>query len=277
MVALLGVMHRPLSLRGSRWLSLVLLLASSGFASAGEKIDELIQQLKGSDDFRVRTQAALALGVSKDDAAMRPLCDALDDSHEAVRGASAAALGKLAKVDGIGCLKDHESKESNGKVKSQISKSIKALEAIANKVEIPANAKWYVSVGKISNKTSRSDDEIDKVVRGIFSGKLRSMEGYAMAPRGEKADAAKKILKDKKLKGFEFQITAEPPVYDGNKVVFALRVMITTYPGKDIKAVSSPKISQEGIRKQDTALEDQLLKLLLEDSIEKFDKSVASM
>lgn len=258
----------------------MLLLSSSSIAHAEGKLDELIQQLKESDDFRVRTQAALALGVSKETAAVQPLCGALGDKHEAVRGASAAALGKLSKVEGIGCLKERAAKESNGVVKSQISKSIKALEAIAKageKAEIPANAKWYISLGKINNKTSRSDDELEKMLRAVFSSKLQGMDGYAMAPRGEKSEAAKKILKQKKLKGFEFQITAEPPAYDGSKVQIALRVMITSYPGKDIKAASSPKISQDGVRKQDTAIEDQLLKLLIEDSIEKFDKSIASM
>jgi hypothetical protein len=273
-------MAPPLSHRIARSLSIVALLAFSGLASASEKVDELSKQLKGSDDFRVRTQAALALGVTKELAAVEPLCGALDDGHEAVRSASAAALAKLAKPEALPCLKDHEGKESNGKVKAQISKTIKALEAIVRageKAEIPANARWYISVGKINNKTSRSDSEIEGVIRGAIASKLRALDGYAVAPAGEKADAAKKILQAKKLKGFEFQITAEPPVYEGNKVSIALKVMITTYPGKDIKAASSPKISQEGVRKQDTVTEDQLLKLLLENSVEKFDKSVASM
>jgi hypothetical protein len=273
-------MHRLLSPRSLRWLALLVVLASSGLAAASEKVEELSKQLRESDDFRVRTQAALALGVTKELDAVKPLCGALEDSHEAVRGAAAAALGKLAKVEGLPCLKDHESKESNGKVKAQITKSIKALDAIAKaaeKGEIPANARWYVSIGKINNKTSRPNGELEEVIRGAMTSKLRSLDGYAVAPAGEKADAAKKILQAKKLKGFEFQITAEAPVYDGEKVVIALKVMITTYPGKDIKAASSPKISQGGVRKQDTATEDQLLKLLLEDSIEKFDKSVASM
>jgi hypothetical protein len=272
-------MHLP-SLRGSRWLPSLLLLVSSGLAQASGKTDELIRQLKESDDFRVRTQAALALGVSKEAVAVSPLCGALGDNHEAVRGASAAALGKLKNPEGLPCLKSHRDKESNATVKTQIDKSIQTLEAAASagdKGEIPANAKWYISIGKINNKTSRTDAELEGVIRSAIAGKLRSLDGYAVAPRGEKTAAAKKIIQARKLKGFEFQITAEAPVYDGEKVVIALRVMITTYPGKDIKAASSPKISQGGVHKQDTATEDQLLKLLLEDSIEKFDKSVASM
>lgn len=276
-------MDRPLLLRWSRWLSLVAVLTAGGTARADDKIDELIQRLKTSDDFRVRTQAALALGVTKELAAVQPLCGALEDGHEAVRGASAAALGKLSKAEGLPCLKDREGKESDGKVKAQISKSIKTLEAAsrpsdkAEKGDVPAGAKWYVSIGKITNKSSRSESEIEGVVRDALSRKLRSLEGYAVAPKGEKAEAARKVMQDKKLKGFEFQVTVEPPVYDNNKVAITLRVMITSYPGKDIKAAMSPKISQEGVSKNDTATEDQLIRLLLEDSVGKFDKSVASM
>lgn len=283
MVALPSLMRRPLLLRWSRWLPVVALTATAGVALADDKIDALIQQLKTSEEFRVRTQAALALGVTKDPAALKPLCDALDDAHEAVRGASAAALGKLSRPEGVPCLQSRDPKENDSKVKAQIAKSIKALEAIAraaqapDKGEIPAGAKWYVSIGKVNNKTSRSADDIEALVRSAISKKLRALDGYAIAPRGEKPDAAKKILQAKKLRGFEFQVTVDAPVYEENKVSIKLGVLITTYPGKDIKAASSPRISQEGVRKNDPALEDQLLRALLENSVEKFDKSVDSM
>lgn len=277
-------MHRPLLLRWSRWCSVAILLGASS-AWADDKTDALIQQLRSSDDFRVRTQAALALGVTKDPVAVKPLCDALDDGHEAVRGASAAALAKLGRADGLPCLKDREGKENDGKVKAQIGKSIKALEAAAaraaggsgDSAEVPANAKWYVSVGKITNKSSRSEGDLEPVIRSAITGKLRSYDRYGIAPRGESAAAAKKVMQGKGLKGFEFQVTVEPPAYDGDKLSITLRILITNYPGKDIKATLSPKISQTGVRKGDTATEDQLMRLLLEDSVQKFDKSVDSM
>jgi HEAT repeat protein len=60
-------------------------------ASAADKIDKLSSQLKSADDFRVRTQAALALGASKSKRALKPLCAGLEDSSATVRAASAAA------------------------------------------------------------------------------------------------------------------------------------------------------------------------------------------
>lgn len=56
-------------------------------ASAQDAVERHIALLKRSDDFRVRTQAALALGASKDKRALVPLCHALD-AMETARCAS---------------------------------------------------------------------------------------------------------------------------------------------------------------------------------------------
>jgi HEAT repeat protein len=97
----------------------VLLLASvlgfglaSGLARADPKVPYLVEQLRTSEDYRVRTQAALALGASGEDAAVKPLCGALDDGNASVRAAAAAALGKLGKPAGAPCLKAAGAKET---------------------------------------------------------------------------------------------------------------------------------------------------------------------
>jgi hypothetical protein len=249
-------------------------------AAAESKTEFLISQLKTSDEFRVRTQAALALGTSRDDLAVSPLCDALDDANEAVRGAAAAALAKLAKQPGLPCLRGREPKENDDKVKAQIARSIKSLADKfegADKPQIPANARWYVSIGKVTNKTSRPADVVETVVRQALVQKLKGMDAYGISPKGEAPAAAKKVLQSKKLKGFEFQVTVEPAVYSDAGVSLMLRVIITTYPGKDIKAASSPKASQQGGKRDDTASEDALIKLLLEDSLAKLDSSIESL
>jgi hypothetical protein len=249
-------------------------------AAAESKTEFLITQLKTSDEFRVRTQAALALGASKDDLAVAPLCDALDDANEAVRSASAAALAKLSKEPGLPCLRARDPKETDDKVKAQIARSIKTLAGkfeAADKPQIPPNARWYVSVGKITNKTSRPADVVETVVRQALVQKLKAMDAYGISPKGEAPAAAKRVMQSKKLKGFEFQVIVEAPAYTDAGVSLTLRVLITTYPGKDIKAASSPKISQQGGKRDDPATEDTLIKLLLEDSLAKFDGSIESL
>ena len=87
MVASESFMHRPLSSR-RLWSPLITLLLAASLsatvatpAGADSKTDSLIAQLRTSDDFRVRTQAALALGVSGDAVAVNPLCTALADGQ----------------------------------------------------------------------------------------------------------------------------------------------------------------------------------------------------
>lgn len=72
----------------------VWLFAPGAWAQAS--LDRLITALKSGGDFRVQTQAALALGASKNQGAVAPLCGALSDPNTTVRAAAAAALGKLA-------------------------------------------------------------------------------------------------------------------------------------------------------------------------------------
>jgi len=72
-------------------------------APAAESIDDLKQKLLKDDDFRGRTQAALALGSTDSGRAVEPLCLGLKDSNDTVRAAVAAAFGKLQK-GGLDCM-----------------------------------------------------------------------------------------------------------------------------------------------------------------------------
>src|SRR6187402_2713590 len=56
-------------------------LACSVAMAQTSDLQRLIYNLASSEDFRVRTQAALALGASKSDRAVTPLCSALADSN----------------------------------------------------------------------------------------------------------------------------------------------------------------------------------------------------
>src|SRR6478736_4351171 len=99
-------------------LGICLAVCSASYsASAQSRVGFLIDQLQHATDFRLRTQAALALGASDDGSATQPLCEALDDTNDSVRSAAAAALGKLKKSAGLSCLREH-SGEANASVRS---------------------------------------------------------------------------------------------------------------------------------------------------------------
>ena len=84
-------------------LVVVLLATTASFARADSRLQFLSDQLRyppaagTTDDFRVRTNAALALGATNDDGAVSPLCGGLDDPSAVVRQAVAVALKKLAR------------------------------------------------------------------------------------------------------------------------------------------------------------------------------------
>lgn len=96
-------------------------MTCSAFGEA--TLDFLVQQLKTSDDYRVRTQAALGLGKSGADSAVAPLCEALSDPNLSVDVAAAAALGKLSKAASIRCLQDALAKTTAPSLKAQLESS----------------------------------------------------------------------------------------------------------------------------------------------------------
>lgn len=254
--------------------TLTLLISST--AAVAEDINFLIQQLKTSDDFSVRTQAALALGATNDDAAVAPLCEVLGaDSNDAVRAACAAGLGKLKKPDGLTCLKDRKDKEANASVKSAIEKAIKDIEKGAS--AIPAGTKFYVAIGAPNNKTSRTNDDIEKVLRDAMSARLLAAGGFAVAPKGESNSDATKVISGKNLKGFMLQPTVNAFSGDGGALSLTLNVVIQTYPGKDIKGEIAPKVSVGGAAPGDKAMEDALLKAAGESAVDSFTKVASNL
>jgi hypothetical protein len=264
-------------------LTLATVLLPARVASADESPDYYIRQLKTGDDFRVRVQAALALGKKGDAAFASPLCGALDDGNEAVRAAAAGALGKLTKASGVPCLTQKLASEKNADVRATMEKSLKDAKSAGGGSEgsdggaIPANAKFYVAVGDVNNKTKRSKDEVDQIVKSALSSKLATMPGYAVAPRGESSAKAKSVMQSKRLKGFQLITTVEPPEYSGGSLTVKVRVVLTSYPGKEVKGEFTNKLTQSGTPTEDKASEDELIKMNLERALDSFQKVVAAM
>jgi hypothetical protein len=270
-----------------RLLPALLLTSALGVALApavarGEqKVAYLVEQLKTSEDYRVRTQAALALGASGDDAAVKPLCDALADRNASVKVAAAAALGKLGKPAAVPCLKAAQGKESTPSVKAQIDKSIAALDqgAPAGPSTPPppsADTKFYVAI-QVTNKTSRPAAEVEAIVRGAIQDKILAKKGFAVAPKTETSTQGGQIVKSKKLKGFFLIATVEPPIYGGGDLTQVVRVSMWSYPEKSLQGEFAPKLTQSGTSRGDTQSENLLMKMCAENAAENFQKVAASM
>jgi hypothetical protein len=277
-------------------LLLVIALGSAAMQAAFERVAfaepsvaYLSEQLRTSDDYRVRTQAALALGKSGDDAAVSPLCGALSDTNVSVRVAAAAALGKLGKPAGLPCLRAAQAKESTASVKAQIEKSIAALPASgssgssgsssgspATPPPPGADTKFYVAI-QVTNKTSRPAAEVDAIIRTAMQDKLLAKKGYAVAPKSETAAQGGQIVKSKKLRGFFLIATVEAPVYGGSDLTQVVRITMSSYPEKSLQGEFAPKLTQSGTSKGDTQSETLLMKMCAENAVESFQKVAASM
>jgi hypothetical protein len=247
-------------------------------AHGQSKVAFLTDQLKNAPDFRVRTQAALALGASDDPAAVAPLCRALDDANDSVRSAAAAALGKLKRPTGLPCLKDHD-REANRSVRSVIERAAKMLEGSAWPSKPPPpgpSDTFYVAIGPVTDKTGRVDKSVAQLVGATMQDKLLSLRGYAIAPQGEAGAAATRIIKQKGLKGFLLQARVEPPRSNGSDLIIQVRVTMWTYPGKALQGEFSPRVTMSGVSPGNQETENSLIKMAIDKAIESFAEASAS-
>jgi hypothetical protein len=231
-------------------------------------VDRMIDNLKNGGDFRVRTQAALALGASHSQRATQPLCAGLTDPNITVRAAAAAGLGKL-QLGGSECLTARLAEEPSPIVKSAIQRALEQVQGGAAPV-IGPGTKFYISIGKTTDKSGRSGDGIDRLVRQGMQGASGPL-GIAVAPSTETAEAAKKVLvAHKGLRSFYLSPRVGPIEYSGGNLKVRLEVAIFTYPEKAMLGNFTVPLTQEGVSGKDLASEDDLVKMAAERAIEKF-------
>jgi hypothetical protein len=251
---------------------LLLALGVARSARAEDRVSRLSQLLTSSDDFRVRTQAALALGASKTKRAVDPLCAGLRDASTSVRAASAAALGKLRK-GGAKCLEDRLESESKASVKSVIKKALARLGGGEVAPTIGEGTDYYVAI-VVKDNTERSDQSAEARVRKGMGKAAQKLGNFALAPSGESRSQAEKLLaKHSGLKAFMLSTKVKKPKYADGNLSLKLEVAIFTYPGRALKGTYTVKLTQQGTNSEDTASENQLIEMCAERAMEKFSKA----
>jgi len=248
-------------------LVVVLLATTASFARADSRLQFLSDQLRyppaagTTDDFRVRTNAALALGATNDDGAVSPLCGGLDDPSAVVRQAVAVALKKLARPSSLDCMQRHLASETNDGVKSQLQHAIDAVNGGGGGGGAPAvaNAKYYVSISSVTNNTTRSAGDVEKIVHGAIAGKLAQLGEYQLAPAGESNADAKAAVAKRSLKGFYLSVSVDKFDYSDGNLRVKVKIAVFSYPGKDLRGEVPAGATAQGTRPGDTASEDQLM------------------
>jgi hypothetical protein len=277
---------RSRATKSAVWFALLLFfaLAGSSAALADGRVTFLAERLKyppspgQPDDFRVRTNAALALGSTNDDEAVTPLCSGLADPSELVRQAVAVAIKRLARGSSLDCLQRRLPLETNASVKLQIQRAIEAVEAAnggggsAPDAIAPfvASAKYYVSISPVVNNTTRSAAEIERTVHEAIASKLAQLGGYQLAPGGETNDGAKAVIAKRKLKGFYLAVSVDKLDYSEGSLRVRVKVAVFSYPGKDLRGEVPAGATLPGARPGDRAAEDELIGLVATRAAELF-------
>jgi hypothetical protein len=247
------------------------LTASHPFAA--DRVGTLSSRLSNHQDFRVRTQAALALGASRSKAAVSPLCDALADSSTTVRAASAAALGRLQR-GGKECIKERLGTETSASVKKVLQRSLELLGGATASKQLTSTSQYYVAIGAIRDETGRGGQEVQRIARVVMTDAISALHGYVAAPEGETLRQAKKRLgKHKNVTGFFLIPTVGAPAYSGGNLSVRVEIAVFTYPGKAMKGVIPVKLTQPGVGGTSRATEDELIRAASERVIAKLSEN----
>ena len=258
-----------------RSLALAALLGGVGFmvrpalAEDTADLDRLVQNLAKGSDFRIRTQAALALGASKSPRAVEPLCTGLADPNATVRSASAAALGRL-RLGGSECLQKRLVGEVSDTVKSAIQKALDPV--------FGPESKYYVAIGKVSDKTGRSSDEIDAIVHGAMARAASELPLFVVAPAGETLpDAKRRLTGHGKVKPVFLAPRVPPPDYSNGNLTVRIEIAMFSYPDKSLLGSFTTKLTQQGVTSPDKDTENELIRDTAERALEKFTQAAARL
>lgn len=259
-------------------------------AAQAERIPFLTEKLR-DPDFRVRTNAALALGATNSEAAVEPLCSGLADATDVVRQASGAGLQRLNRKKALPCLTERIQAEGNAAVRAQLERARAAIESGGigessaapaapasdpNKPHENADAKYYVQLAAVTNRTDRPAGEIDALVRAAVVQKLDSLGVFQLAPAKESIASAKSAMAKRKIKnGFYLSVSVDP-VSHASGVRAQVRVAVFTYPSKNLRA-EIPASSSSSSSSADHHAEDQVLSRATESAISTFAQNVEQL
>jgi HEAT repeat protein len=265
-------------------LAMASVVLTASMAPADDRVQFLAARLAyppspgQKDDFRVRTNAALALGATDDDAALAPLCSGLADPSEVVRQAAAVGLRRLARPSSIPCLKERASNETSARVKAEIMRALDSLKATRGGAATPApgfaaNARYYVAVSHVANHTSRPTAEVDQLIRDAIGSKLQESGQYQLAPADETLDGAKAAIARRQLKGYFLAVSVEKFEYSDEGLRVRVKVAVFSYPGRDLRGEVPASGMLPGARPGDRSAEDQLMGVIAARAAELFSQS----
>jgi hypothetical protein len=239
-----SLIERP-ARRRAFLMAVLLCLSSQAVHADDPRSTYLIKLLEGSSQFRVRAQAAISLGtVVGSTASIAALSAALKDVHPAVRAAAASSLGRVGDSNSIAALRAAE-RDSEEPVRSAARASIDRLassQPAIQKEPTPSDngpALYYVSIAEPSaGRVATVDRASLSKARAFIKERVGQIQGVLVAPDSEDSQAAERVLKKRRLKGFYIDssiVSIEKKQGGGTRV--AVSVIVATYPGRDMRAI----------------------------------------
>ena len=203
-----------------------------------------VNLLNTSSSFRVRAQAALALGrVDTSPEVRRALTTALSDSEPAVRAAAASAMERLGDRELLGALRAASGRERDATVRSAEERAIAALsrtpDSSTDRPEPSGPARYYVAIGSPGDRSSAFSAEQIRTLRGFITETVGGLEGVRMAPDGESNAAATRALRRNRLVGYYVETSIVQVDESGGGVSARVSVILATYPSRDMRAMLS--------------------------------------
>ena len=191
----------------------VLLLGLVGQRLEAQDRATLVRVLNGNADFRVRVQAAFALGNTRDERAIPPLERGLRDGNPAVRAASATALGRIGSSRALPALQ-RARRDSSAAVRLQVERSVRNIEdaqraAVATATRptgrrglrpdisfVPTEdsvawprVRYVVMLGQMRNRSTFEGDRLASLLRNEVAQNLRLVRGVAIMSGERSLDA----------------------------------------------------------------------------------------
>jgi hypothetical protein len=198
--------------------------------------------LSSSRQFRVRVEAAIALGRRRGPRVTAALVEALDDRHPAVRSAAANSLGRIGDRSTLAALERARSAERDERARGAMQRAASRISGSVATKPPPrptVRGRYYVAVGRPSAGASGlSSAEIAQLER-IMRAQVARQSGVRLAPRGESQSAARRVISSGGLAGFHLDTTVASLERTENGTRAMLRVALASYPDRNLRGMVS--------------------------------------